>query len=116
VGADLGLGQGGGLPGQLGQLPAQVAAERAGGQEGLGAGRDPVGVDPLAVVGLLVARGPCTVLAAAGVLVVASATSNSMAAAVLQVLSDAMMLVLLGGWPGAAARTRVGGARTMTVR
>jgi hypothetical protein len=38
------------------------------------------------------------------VLVVASATSNSVAAAVLQVLSDAMILVLLGGWPGAAAR------------
>jgi hypothetical protein len=38
------------------------------------------------------------------VLVVASATSNSVAATVLQVLSDTTMLVLLGGWPGAAAR------------
>jgi hypothetical protein len=47
--------------------------------------------------------------------VVASTTSNSAAVAVLQVLSDAMLLVLLGG-VRAPLLARVGGARTLAVR
>jgi hypothetical protein len=57
----LGLGEAGGLPGELGQHPAQLPAERRVREEGLGAGLDPVGIDPLAVVdAFLVAERRCS--------------------------------------------------------
>ncbi|HEX8860927.1 MAG TPA: hypothetical protein VGC06_17905 [Actinomycetes bacterium] len=111
VGAHLGLGQGGGLPAELGQHPTQLPADRGGGQDGLGAGLDPVGVDLLAVGGLLVVGVVAS--AAAGVPVVASTTSNSVAAVVLQVLSDGMTTPLVRLRPGAACAS---GARMIGVR
>jgi hypothetical protein len=53
----LGSGEGGGVSGELGQHPAQLPANGTRGEEGRGAGHDPVGVDLLAVAGQVVPGG-----------------------------------------------------------
>jgi hypothetical protein len=94
VGADLGFGQAGGRSGQPGQLPGQLPAHRGVGEDGFGAGLEPVGVDLFAVVGLLVARGPCT---GGGCGAGGGQRHQQQRGGVLQVVSDSMTTPSLEG-------------------